>query len=78
MSLAPEGRRLLRVEARNAEVPVERKPEWIKAKFHMGPEYIGLKNEVKCGCQCMVARLLEEGKATSRIPGQPAPSNKGS
>ena len=47
MSLAPEGRRLLRVEARNAEVPVERKPEWIKAKVHMGPEYIGLKNKVK-------------------------------
>ncbi|MFB1428246.1 lipoyl synthase [Micrococcus endophyticus] len=47
MSLAPEGRRLLRVEARNAEVPVERKPEWIKAKVHMGPEFIGLKNKVK-------------------------------
>ncbi|PNL18156.1 lipoyl synthase [Micrococcus sp. FDAARGOS_333] len=47
MSPAPEGRRLLRVEARNAEVPVERKPEWIKAKVHMGPEYIGLKNKVK-------------------------------
>ena len=47
MTTAPEGRRLLRVEARNAEVPVERKPEWIKAKVHMGPEYIGLKNKVK-------------------------------
>ena len=47
MSLAPEGRRLLRVEARNAEVPVERKPEWIKAKVHMGPEFVGLKNKVK-------------------------------
>ncbi|MFE4198828.1 lipoyl synthase, partial [Paenarthrobacter sp. NPDC056912] len=32
MTLAPEGRKLLRVEARNAAVPVERKPEWIKAK----------------------------------------------
>lgn len=47
MTAAPEGRRLLRVEARNAQVPVERKPEWIKAKVHMGPEYIGLKNKVK-------------------------------
>ncbi|MFP3340627.1 lipoyl synthase, partial [Micrococcus sp. SIMBA_131] len=36
-----------RVEARNAEVPVERKHEWIKAKVHMGPESIGLKNKVK-------------------------------
>ncbi|MDR6438506.1 hypothetical protein J2790_004405, partial [Paenarthrobacter nicotinovorans] len=32
MTLAPEGRKLLRVEARNAQIPVERKPEWIKAK----------------------------------------------
>ncbi|MDO5634378.1 MAG: lipoyl synthase [Micrococcus sp.] len=47
MSTSPEGRRLLRVEARNLEVPVERKPEWIKAKVKMGPEYIGLKNTVK-------------------------------
>lgn len=47
MTAAPEGRRLLRVEARNAEVPVERKPDWIKAKVHMGPEYVGLKNTVK-------------------------------
>jgi len=47
MTLAPEGRRLLRVEARNAAVPVERKPEWIKAKVNIGPEYVGLKNLVK-------------------------------
>ncbi|MDY6055538.1 lipoyl synthase [Micrococcus sp.] len=44
---APEGRRLLRVEARNAEVPVERKPDWIKAKVKMGSEFISLKNTVK-------------------------------
>ena len=37
MSLAPEGRRLLRVEARNAEVPVERKPEWIKPRSTWAP-----------------------------------------
>jgi lipoic acid synthetase len=38
---------MLRIEARNAETPVERKPEWIKARVKMGPEYIGLKNLVK-------------------------------
>ncbi|MFM7859806.1 MAG: lipoyl synthase, partial [Candidatus Nanopelagicaceae bacterium] len=32
MTLAPEGRKLLRIEARNAEVPIERKPEWIKTR----------------------------------------------
>ncbi|HEY4616303.1 MAG TPA: lipoyl synthase [Citricoccus sp.] len=47
MSLSPDGRRLLRVEARNAEVPVERKPDWIKAKVEIGPEYVQLKNKVK-------------------------------
>ncbi|MET4621333.1 lipoate synthase, partial [Arthrobacter sp. 2762] len=47
MTLAPEGRKLLRVEQRNSAVPVERKPEWIKAKVQMGPEFVGLKNLVK-------------------------------
>ncbi|MCC3290748.1 lipoyl synthase [Arthrobacter sp. zg-Y1110] len=47
MTLAPEGRRLLRIEQRNAAVPVERKPEWIKAKVDMGPEYVELKKQVK-------------------------------
>ncbi|MEA3552609.1 lipoyl synthase, partial [Pseudarthrobacter sp. C1] len=37
MTLAPEGRKLLRVEQRNSAVPVERKPDWIKAKVQMGP-----------------------------------------
>jgi lipoic acid synthetase len=46
MTLAPEGRKLLRVEQRNS-VPVERKPEWTKAKVQMGPEFVGLKNLVK-------------------------------
>ncbi|ALE91856.1 lipoyl synthase [Arthrobacter alpinus] len=47
MTLAPEGRKLLRIEQRNAAVPVERKPEWMKAKVSMGPEYIAMKNLVK-------------------------------
>ncbi len=43
----PEGRRLLRVEARNAETPIERKPPWIKVRAKMGPEYSELKGLVR-------------------------------
>ena len=42
VTAAPEGRRLLRVEARNAETPIERKPEWIRTTAKMGPEYTQL------------------------------------
>ncbi len=44
---APDGRRLLRIEARNAETPVERKPEWIKTRARMGPEFTELQALVK-------------------------------
>ena len=47
MTLAPEGRKLIRIEARNALTPIERKPEWIKTKAHMGPEYTRLQSLVK-------------------------------
>ena len=36
-----------RVEARNAETPIERKPEWIKTKLKTGPEYTQILNLVK-------------------------------
>ncbi len=49
MTLAPEGRKMLRIEARNAEVPIERKPEWIRTTATMGPEYKELKGLVKGG-----------------------------
>jgi lipoyl synthase len=44
---APEGRKLLRLEVRNAETPIERKPEWIKTRAKMGPEYKHLQQLVK-------------------------------
>ena len=47
MTLAPEGRKLIRIEARNAEIPIGRKPEWIKTRAHMGPEYTRLQTLVK-------------------------------
>ena len=46
MTIAPEGRPLLRIEARNAQVPIERKPEWIKTRAIMGPEYTALRSLV--------------------------------
>ena len=44
--VAPDGRKLLRIEARNAQVPIETKPEWIKTRAKMGPEYTALRSLV--------------------------------
>ena len=44
--VAPDGRKLLRIEARNAQTPIERKPEWIKTRAKMGPEYTQLRSLV--------------------------------
>ncbi len=38
---------MLRVEARNAATPIEKKPEWIRTRATMGPEYSELKGLVK-------------------------------
>ena len=46
MTVEPQGRKLLRIEARNAETPIERKPEWIKTRAKMGPEYTQLRSLV--------------------------------
>jgi lipoic acid synthetase len=40
-------RKLLRIEARNAETPIERKPAWIKTRAVMGPQYTELHQLVK-------------------------------
>ncbi len=46
-TVAPEGRRLLRIEARNAETPIERKPPWIKVRAAMGPHFTQLRSLVQ-------------------------------
>ena len=46
-AIQPEGRKLLRLEVRNAETPIERKPPWIKIKAKMGPEYTELQGLVR-------------------------------
>ncbi|WP_182377704.1 lipoyl synthase [Nocardioides sp. WS12] len=45
--VAPHQRKLLRLEVRNAETPIERKPSWIKTTARMGPEYTALQKLVK-------------------------------
>ncbi|MEY5144793.1 MAG: hypothetical protein RL745_160 [Actinomycetota bacterium] len=42
-----EPRKLLRLEQRNASVPIERKPEWIKTKLKTGPQYQEILSLVK-------------------------------
>ena len=38
---------MLRLEARNAKTPIERKPPWIKTRVRTGPEYTALQRLVK-------------------------------
>jgi len=47
MTIASDGRKMIRIEARNALTPIERKPEWIKTRANMGPEYTRLRALVK-------------------------------
>ncbi|MGI8720767.1 MAG: lipoyl synthase [Geodermatophilaceae bacterium] len=46
-SVEPDGRRMLRLEVRNSETPIERKPAWIKTRLRTGPEFRQLKSLVK-------------------------------
>ncbi|WEH42187.1 lipoyl synthase [Streptomyces sp. NBC_01218] len=46
-AVAPDGRKMLRLEVRNSQTPIERKPEWIKTRAKMGPEYNQLQKLVK-------------------------------
>ncbi|MDR7329785.1 lipoyl synthase [Corynebacterium guangdongense] len=47
MTIAPEGRKLLRVEKRNAQTPIESKPRWIRNAVKTGPGYEDMKSRVK-------------------------------
>ncbi len=37
---------MIRIEARNAEVPIEKKPEWIKTRVRTGPEFLKIRERV--------------------------------
>lgn len=45
----PVERKLLRIEARNAETPIEKKPKWIRTTAKTGPEYNDMKSLVTDG-----------------------------
>ncbi len=47
MALAPGERKLLRIEARNSQTPIERKPPWIKTRLRTGPHYTELQRLVR-------------------------------
>jgi lipoic acid synthetase len=47
VTIAPEGRKLLRLEVRNAQTPIEKKPEWIKTRAKLGPAYRELASLVE-------------------------------
>lgn len=71
-------RRMLRLEARNAEVPIERKPAWIRTTLKQGPEFQALRSLVKeeglhtvcqeAGCP-NISECWEDREATFLIGG---------
>ena len=79
MTIAPEGRKLLRLEVRNSETPIERKPPWIRTRAKMGPEYKELKALVRreglhtvceeAGCP-NIFECWEDREATFLVLGQ--------
>jgi lipoyl synthase len=46
MTAPVDGRKMLRLEVRNAQTPIEKKPEWIKTRAKMGPEFSALRSLV--------------------------------
>lgn len=47
VTAANEGRKLRRVEKRNAQTPIESKPRWIRNAVKTGPEYEDMRRKVK-------------------------------
>ena len=66
MTTQPDDRKLLRIEARNAQTPIERKPEWIKTRANMGPEYTRLRTLVKSEGLHTVCQEAHTGKRCYR------------
>ncbi|GII76017.1 lipoyl synthase [Sphaerisporangium rufum] len=78
MTVAPEGRKLLRLEVRNSQTPIERKPPWIKTRLRNGPNFTEIKSLVKdqglhtvcqeAGCP-NISECWEDREATFLIGG---------
>jgi len=77
--VSADGRRLLRIEARNAATPIERKPEWIRTRLKTGPEYTKIRTLVaaeglhtvcqEAGCP-NIYECWEDREATFLIGGE--------
>ena len=63
-----DGRKLLRIEARNAETPIERKPPWIKTRMRTGPEYQRIKE--------LVGNEVVRGQRLHAVRGQSTPGEQ--
>ena len=71
--------KLLRVEARNAQTPIERKPAWIRTTLRTGPEYAEISKRVteqglhtvcqEAGCP-NIYECWEDREATFLVGGQ--------
>jgi lipoyl synthase len=78
-AIDPGGRRMLRLEVRNAAVPIEKKPDWIKTRLRTGPEFTALKSLVareglhtvceEAGCP-NIFECWEDREATFLIGGE--------
>ncbi|MCT9930058.1 lipoyl synthase [Planotetraspora sp. A-T 1434] len=78
MTVAPEGRKLLRLEVRNSQTPIEKKPPWIKTRLHNGPNFNEIKSLVQgaglhtvcqeAGCP-NISECWEDREATFLIGG---------
>ena len=77
--VSPDGRRLLRLEVRNAATPIEKKPPWIKTRARFGAEFTALKDLVhreglhtvceEAGCP-NIYECWEDREATFLIGGE--------
>jgi lipoyl synthase len=47
MTIASDGRKLLRLEVRNSAVPIEKKPDWIRTRMRTGPEFQKMQSLVR-------------------------------
>lgn len=47
MEIGKDGRKMLRIETRNSQTPIEHKPEWIRTRAKFGPDYKQLQSLVK-------------------------------
>lgn len=76
--VTPDGRKLLRLEVRNAQTDIERKPSWIKARYRSGPNHADIRQKVaeanlhtvcqEAGCP-NISECWEDREATFLIGG---------